>query len=143
MRIAWLLIILSVLSGCATMTYTSQESAQKVSDCIAKAWRKVPTSGVELPVSLTKEKSYYFVDVVLVHDFPTFMPIHSMWAKVKPLSADSSGGSTTEYHRNFQIWHKKIDSVVETCQKDVEQPPLPASSLQGDGPDALRPELKR
>jgi hypothetical protein len=136
-RIPCLLIILSVLSGCATITYTSQESAQEVSACIAREWGKVASSG--LPVSLTKEKDYYFVDVVLVGDFPTFMPIHSVWAKVRPLSVDSSGGSTTEYRRNFQIWHKKIDSVVEICQKKGGQSPMPDSSLQGNGPNGAPP----
>lgn len=140
MRIACLFTILSVLSGCTTMTYTSQESAQKVSDCIAIGWRKVTSSGKELPVSLTKEKDYYFVEVVL----PTlFIPIHSIWAKVRPLSADLSDGSITEYRRNLQIRHEKIDDVVESCQKKVEQPPRPNPSLHNDDPDGQRPEFER
>ena len=117
------------------MTYQSQHSAEAVSDCIARGWRKVPDSGIELPVSLTKDKDYYVVDVVLVRDFPTFMPFHSMLARVRPLSADVSGGSMTEYHRNFQIWHQKIDGVVIRCQENPEQPPLPNAPFNRGGSD--------
>ncbi len=112
MRIACLVVALPVLSGCATMTYTSDRSALEVSQCIADGWRRVPSSGWELPVSLTKSEDHFFVDVVLVQDFPTFIPTHSMRAKVW----DSSAGSTTTYHRNLQISHKKIDRVVVECQ---------------------------
>lgn len=112
MRIACLLIALLIFPGCATMTYTSNRSAPEVSECIANGWRKVPSSGSEVPVSVTKSEDYYFVDVVLVRDFPTFIPIYSVWAKVWDLPA----GSTTKYRRNFQIWHEKIDRVVVECQ---------------------------
>ena len=98
------------------MTYTSNRSALEVSECIANGWRKVPSSGLELPVSLTKSEDYYLVDVVLVRDFPTFIPIHSAWAKVR----DSSAGSTTQYHQNFQISHEKIDRVVVECQGEKD-----------------------
>jgi hypothetical protein len=67
-------------------------------------------------VSLTKSNEYYFVDVVLVRDFPTFTPIHSIWAKVRPSSPVEGGGSSTEYRRNFQVMHEKIDQVVKECQ---------------------------
>ncbi|HET7765041.1 MAG TPA: hypothetical protein VFK92_08115 [Burkholderiales bacterium] len=102
--------------GCTTTNYASPKPALAVSDCIAVGWRKVPDSGVELPVSLTKTDDYYFVDVVLVRDFPTFLPIHSIWAKVRPDSPGDNGGSSTEYRRNFQVTHEKIDRVVQECQ---------------------------
>ncbi len=112
MRIACLVVALLLLSGCPTMTYRSNRSALEVSQCIADGWRRVPGSGWELPVSLTKSDDYYSVDVVLVQDFPTFIPIHSAWAKMW----DSAAGSTTKYHRNLQISHEKIDRVVVECQ---------------------------
>lgn len=111
-----MLIAALMTSGCATVTYTSQQPAETVSNCIASGWRKVPSSGVEVPVSLTKTEAYYFVDVVLVRDFPTGMPIHSIWAKVRPGAPGIASGSTTEYRRNFQITHEKIDRVVRDCQ---------------------------
>ena len=110
------LVSIFTLSGCTTTTYTSQKSAESVSSCIARGWRTVPSSGVEVPVSLTKEQGYYFVDVVLVRDFPTFLPIHSIWAKVRSGNSGDEIGSTTEYRRNFQIGHEKIDKVVLDCQ---------------------------
>lgn len=112
MRIACLLFTLLVLPACATMTYTSSRSALDVSGCIAGGWRTVSSSGHEMPVSLSSAEDYYFVDAILVRDFPTFIPTHSMWAKVW----DSPTGSVTEYRRNFQIWHGKIDRVVMECQ---------------------------
>jgi len=121
-----------MMSGCTTMTYTSQRPAQDVADCIAKGWRKVPDSRIEPPVTLTKEEDFYFVDVVLVRDFPTFIAIHSIWAKVRPSSSAPEAGSTTEYRRNFQITHKKIDAVVETCQEGVETPPMPDNSSKSE-----------
>jgi hypothetical protein len=98
------------------MTYTSQNSADVVSGCIESGWRAVPSSGVQMPVTRTKNDDYYFVDVVIVRDFPTVMPIHSIWAKVRPGDGGWTGGSSTEYRRNFQIWHQKIDKVVVECQ---------------------------
>lgn len=120
------------------MTYTSHKSAQEVSDCIAEGWRKVSSSGIELPVTLTREKDYYFVAVVLVRDFPTLLPLHSIWAKVRPSSSDPGDGSTTEYRRNFQIWHGRIDKVVSMCQENVEREPLD-NSLPADDPVEPRP----
>lgn len=125
MRAIFVITVMLMVSGCTTLTYTSHRPAREVSDCIAKGWRKVPSSGMEVPVTLTLEKDYYFVDVVLVRDFPTFLPIHSIWAKVRPSASGTETGSTTEYRRNFQIMHKRIDGVVETCQKDIEQVPVP------------------
>ncbi len=112
MRIAFLVVAWRIPPGCATMTYTSTRSALEVSECIADGWRRVPSSGLELPVSRTRSEDHYFVDVVLVQDFPTFIPIHSAWAKVW----DSASGSTTKYHRNLQLSHEKIDRVVVECQ---------------------------
>jgi len=105
-----------MVSGCSTMTYKSEKPADVVSSCIAEGWGKSPSSGLELPVKLTKTDDYYFVDVVLVRDFPTFIPFHSMWAKVTVGSPGNPTGSSTEYRRNLQIWHEKIDRVVKECQ---------------------------
>ena len=116
MRNTYWLIAALLTAGCTTITYTSQKSAGTVSDCIANGWRKVPSSGVEMPVSLTRESEYYFIDVVLVRDFPTFLPIHSIWAKVRPNPLGDPAGSSTEYRLNFQIMHEKIDQVVKECQ---------------------------
>lgn len=116
MRVAFLVGVACVSAGCTTMTYTSRKPAAVVSDCIASGWRKIPDSGAELPVSLTKKDEYYLVDVVLVRDFPTFVDFHSMWAKIRPDPSGDAGGSSTEYRRNFQIWHEKIDRVVRECQ---------------------------
>lgn len=119
MRITSLLIASALLtSACATMTYTSSLPAEIVSNCIASGWKKVPNSSVELPVSLTRTDEYYFVDVVLARDFPTGIPIHSIWAKVRPGAPGTESGSTTEYRRNFQITHEKIDRVVTDCQNE-------------------------
>jgi hypothetical protein len=115
-RIPCLLIAALATTGCATMTYTSEKPAALVSDCIANGWRKAPSSGIEVPVSLTRTDDYYFVDVVLVRDFPTFLPIHSIWAKVRPNPPGEAAGSSTEYQRNFQITHETIDQVVKECQ---------------------------
>lgn len=103
-------------AGCTTTTYTSQKPAGAVSECIADGWRSVPDSKAKLPVTLTKTSDYYFIDVVLVRDFPTGLPIHSTWAKVRPSPLGDTDGSVTEYRRNFQIMHKKIDRVVQECQ---------------------------
>ncbi len=113
---ASLLIAASMASGCTTMTYTSQKPAAVVSDCIASGWRNAPSSGVEVPVSLIKMDDYYVVDVVLVRDFPTFLPIRSIWAKIRPNPPEEDPGSSTEYGRNFQITHERIDRVVKECQ---------------------------
>lgn len=116
MRNAVALIFTLMATGCTTMTYHSEKPADVVSSCIASGWRRVPGPEVELPVSLTRTDEYYYVDVVLVRDFPTFIPIHSMWAKVRSGSPGNPSGSSTEYRRNLQIKHEKIDLVVEECQ---------------------------
>lgn len=116
MRKTFVLFSVMLTSGCATVTYTSQQPAETVANCIASGWRKVPGSGVEIPVSLSKTDAYYFVDVVLVRDFPTGIPLHSIWAKIRPGAPGIASGSTTEYRRNFQIMHKNIDRVVKDCQ---------------------------
>ena len=113
--IVWLVAAL-VNTGCTTLSYTSQRPAALVSECIANGWRKVPDSKAELPVTLTQTSDYYLVDVVLARDFPTFLPIHSIWAKVRHNPPGEAVGSSTEYRRNFQITHEKIDQVVKECQ---------------------------
>ncbi len=116
MRIAYFFIVALMTTGCTTLNYTSQKPAALVSECIANGWRKVPDSIAELPVILTKTTDYYYVDVVLARDFPTFLPMHSIWAKVWPNPPAEAIGSHTEYRRNFQLKHEKIDQVVKECQ---------------------------
>jgi hypothetical protein len=115
-RIALCVVASLIAQGCTTLTYTSQRQAADVSECIAAGWRGVASSGVEIPVSLTKENDYYYIDVVPVRDFPTFLPIHSIWAKVRPKGPQEGAGSSTEYRSNFQITHERIDRVVKECQ---------------------------
>jgi hypothetical protein len=118
MRIALLLVAL-ILSGCATMTYTSNRLASDVSECIASGWRKSPFSGYELPVSLIKTEEYYFVDVELHPTYPSPIvagfkhPFYFVWAEV----SESPFGSTTQYHRAYQIMRAVIDRVVVACQE--------------------------
>jgi len=115
-RHAVVVVIALVVAGCTTLTYTSSKAPEAVSECIASGWKVVANSGAEVPVSLTKTDQYYLVDVVLVRDLPTRISMHSTWAKVRPSANGSSAGSSTEYRRNFQIWHEKIDRVVRECQ---------------------------
>ena len=116
MRIALCIVAALIAQGCTTLTYTSQRHAADVSECIAAGWKGVASSGVEVSVSLTKENDDYLIDVVLARDFPTFLPIHSIWAKVRPMGPQKDAGSSTEYRRNFQITHERIDRVVKECQ---------------------------
>ncbi len=117
MRMA-LLPVAALLSGCATLTYTSDRPALNVSACIAEGWRKAPRSGMEAPVSLTRFEAYYFVGVEL-HP-PLFSPVvtgadhpfHAVWAEVSELPS----GSKTRYRRAYQITHGAIDRVVVECQ---------------------------
>lgn len=116
----WVPLIIAVLlvSGCATVTYKSTRPASVVSKCIAEGWKKSPKSGYMAPVSLTKFEQYYFVGVELGggwYSLPsgTKHPSYPVWAEVR----DSASGSVTEYHRAYQITHKRIDRVVQECQK--------------------------
>jgi hypothetical protein len=138
MRIFCVIVSTLIVSGCATMNYSSGNSAEEVSACIANGWRKLLSSGVELPVTVTRQDGSYFVDVVLVRDFPTFLPIRSMWAKVRE-STENAAGSTTEYRRNLQMSHKKMDSVVVTCQNGVAGASIPDDALKANGPDRPPP----
>jgi len=63
-RVAIALIAALMISGCTAMTYQSDKPAEVVSSCIADGWKKVPSSGFELPITLTKTENYYFVDVI-------------------------------------------------------------------------------
>jgi len=112
---AWLIPAL-LTAGCATTAYRSPKSAAVVAECIATGWRKVASSGLEVPVSSIWSGDHYFVDVTLWRDFPTYLPIRSCWAKIKPDAAGEAAGSSTEYRRNFQIAHDRIDRVVKDCQ---------------------------
>lgn len=116
MRIPFLFIAVLLTTGCSTVSYTSQKPAVEVSHCIADGWRDVSGSGTKMPVTLTKSRDYYFVDVVMVRDFPSNLPLRSMWAKVRPSLPDDAGGSSTEYRQNLQVRHNKIDRVVKECQ---------------------------
>lgn len=120
MRIV-LLAALVLLSGCATMTYSSSMPASEIAECIANGWRKSPRSGYEAPVSLTKFEEYYFVGVELHSYFLPYgglvisgaeHPDYPVWAEVR----DTLSGSTTKYHRAYQITHAVIDRVIVECQ---------------------------
>lgn len=111
-----LIATLLLFAGCSTVTYTSQKPAVEVSQCIANGWRDVSGSGVKMPVTLTKSRDYYFIDVVMVRDFPSNLPLRSMWAKVRPSQPDDTSGSSTEYRQNLQVSHGRIDRVVKECQ---------------------------
>jgi len=119
MNILAVLIVLVLLTGCATMTYISNKSALDVSECIASGWRKAPRSGYEAPVSLTKSEKYYFVGVELHPQFPSLFvtgtdhPFYPVWAEV----SNAPLGSKTKYHRAYQITHDVIDRVVVECQE--------------------------
>jgi hypothetical protein len=108
-----LVLLLLASSGCSTLTLSSSRSAAEVSACIAEGWRHVPSSGLEVPVSLSRRPDSYYVEAVMVRDFPTFIPLRSVWANV----VDSPTGSSTTYRRNLQITHAKLDAVVSKCQE--------------------------
>jgi hypothetical protein len=119
-----LLVALMLLSGCATMDYISHRPAADVSECIAGGWRRAPRSGLEVPVSVTKSEEYYFVAVELTPPFLSPLitglkhPFYAVWAEVR----DVPSGSTTEYHRAYQIMHANIDRAVVECQGSGERP---------------------
>lgn len=120
LRTGLLIIALLLASGCATVTYNSNRPASVVSKCIAEGWKKSPASGSMLPVSLTKSEQYYFVGVDLHSWFSlptgTKHPTYPVWAEV----SESASGSVTEYHRTYQITHKRIDRVVQECQGEEQ-----------------------
>lgn len=116
MRFACFLFVALMTTGCTTFNYASQKPAALVSECIANGWRKVPDSKAQLPVTLTQTTDYYYVEVVLARDFPTFLPLPSIWSRVSPNPPGEAIGSHTEYRRNFQLKHEKIDQVVKECQ---------------------------
>lgn len=113
------LCAMMLISGCATMNYSSSLAAAEVSECIAAGWRKSARSGAKVPVSLTKTEQYYFVGVELHPTFPspvvtgTEHPFYAVWAEVR----DAPLGSSTRYHRAYQFTHGVIDRVVVDCQK--------------------------
>ena len=113
------LLALVLLTGCATMTYTSQRPASEVANCIADGWRHAAHSGYPVPVSVTETPEYLFVGVEL---HPTFNspvvtglrhPFYAVWAEV----GAASDGSHTRYHRAYQFTHHVIDTVVVECQR--------------------------
>jgi len=116
---AVLLVMLLVLSGCTTLTLTSERAPLGVAECVAAGWRKSGITSLEVPVSLTKNDDVYFVGVELGYPFNPIPlglehPTYAVWAEV---SATDSG-SQTKYHRAMQIVHKRIDSVVQDCQEN-------------------------
>lgn len=113
-----LIFAFTMLIGCSTLHYASNRSAIDVAECIAAGWKKAPKSGYELPVSLEKKDEYYFVGVELRNWFgplPTGSKhgTYPVWAEV----SETKGGSTTEYHRAYQITHGTIDRIVKECQE--------------------------
>jgi len=87
-------------------------------------WGNSGSSGARVPISVQKQDRDYFVAFAL--QGPLFSPIifgrkhptYPVWAEVKK----SPSGSTTEYHRALQIWHRKLDRAVEECQVETEKP---------------------
>jgi len=124
-RMYWILVIIALIaSGCSTVTHNSRRPPLEVADCITMGWTNSPSSGYKAPISIEGQEQGYFVAFDLGR--PLFSPIifglkhplYPVWAEVK----ESPSGSTTEYHRAFQIWHKKIDRAVEDCQTVMEKP---------------------
>jgi len=124
--------------GCSTFDYTSERPAEDVANCIADGWRHSPWSGYPAPVSVTEQDAYYFVGVELHPTEPAPLatgihhPTYAVWAEVRAKPT----GSTTTYHRAYQIWHAKIDAAVVGCQ---ETPPAPAEHAQ-PAPEAQAPQ---
>lgn len=122
----WILIIYVLLTtGCSASTYKSELSALVVSECIADKWANAGASErYKVPIAVEKQEDGYFVAFSLQRLF--FSPIifglkhptYSVWAKV----TETANGSTTEYHRAFQIWHARIDRAVQDCQVAKSQP---------------------
>lgn len=117
----WILVVIVLfLPGCSTVTYNSKRPPQEVADCISMRWTNSPSSGYKAPISNEKQEQGYFVAFALGRPFfsPIIFgnkhPLYPVWAEVK----ESPSGSTTEYHRAFQIWHKNIDRAVEECQEE-------------------------
>lgn len=119
MRMTLVALCALSLSGCATRHYNSVHSAEAVSNCISVGWRKSPKSGFPAPVSLTKAESNYFVGVELHPTSPSLLvtgtkhPFYPVWAEVRGTPV----GSSTIYHRAYQLFHKVIDAVVVECQE--------------------------
>ena len=112
-----LICAVTILSGCATSIYDSNRSAANVAECIAAGWKKSPKSGYDLPVSFVKNEGRFFVGVSLGggwYGIPSGARHSSypVWAEV----SESVAGSTTEYHRAYQVSHDVIDRVVRECQ---------------------------
>lgn len=132
------LLLLTMLSGCASVTvnYTSAKPKTEVSECITSGWIKSPSSGFEAPVIHDELVDFDFVAFAL--GIPHLIPKSpytigspyelvsqirgnehvgfSVWAEVR----DSATGSTTVYHRENQMMHSRIDSVVVNCQGETQ-----------------------
>ena len=116
----WTLLIYALImsSGCTTLHYASNRPALDVAECIAAGWKKAPKSGYELPVSLETKGEHYFVGVELRNWYGplptgTKHSTYPVWSEV----SETEGGSTTEYHRAYQIIHGTIDRIVKECQE--------------------------
>lgn len=116
LKVTLMLVATSFMFGCTTMKFTSQKPPNVVAECIAAGWRGVPVSGIKIPVTVTNTPDYYFVEIILVRDFPTGIPLHSAWAKVRSNPPGDINISNTEYRCFFQLTHKRLDRVVVECQ---------------------------
>lgn len=116
------LCIMLLISGCATKNYNSRRAAVDVAGCIAAGWRNSASSGVKVPVSITRTGQCYFVGVELHPTIPSLVvtgldhPFYAVWAEV----LDAAQGSSTKYHRAYQFSHGVIDRVVVECQSVKE-----------------------
>ena len=133
--------LLVALTGCSTFDYTSEREAEDVAECIADGWRHSPWSGWQAPVSVTQTDAYYFVGVELhpIQPAPvisgTRHPTYPVWAEVRAVA----DGSTTKYHRAYQIWHARIDAAVVDCQTRAAEPARPEQAHEGAPTESVPP----
>lgn len=114
-----MLLMLVLLSGCATVNYTSARPRSEVANCIEAGWKSLNSWGSNLPVSLKDFGDHYFIragfhpsgGVATVTN--TKHPQEYLWVEVR----DTASGSTTEYHRVFQAQlQEDLDRIVMKCQ---------------------------
>lgn len=108
-------LLLFALCGCSTQTYRSDLPSEVVAPCIARGWKTSGASGFTVPISTTKTDTGYLVQFITFTPWPSsplLVPVSPVWAKV----TDAAPGSTTEYHREMQFTHARIDAAVTACQ---------------------------
>lgn len=104
-------------AGCSTEHFTSARPANVVASRIAAGWEQCAAAG-KLPVARERQDKVYFVGVPLMmcwYGLPSGFrhPDYPVWAEV----VDTDSGSATTYHKAYQIFHGKLDSVVRKSQE--------------------------